>query len=119
MLHSHAEQAEELDGLFPTVPAQSALRMGSTNPQARMPVLFDEEGASWDFATPTPRPSFKLEPGESLFTIGSCFARGVEQHLAGAGFDLPTLRFTVPPEERTRAGRSRTGCSTSTIPIRW
>ena len=31
----------------------------------------------------------KLEPGEAIFTIGSCFARNVESRLALAGYRLP------------------------------
>ena len=30
-----------------------------------------------------------LEPGDSIFTVGSCFARNVESKLAAAGFRLP------------------------------
>ena len=45
-------------------------------------------------------PSFSFVPGEAVFTIGSCFARNIEARLAGAGFDLPTLSASLPPEER-------------------
>jgi tetratricopeptide (TPR) repeat protein len=45
-------------------------------------------------------PSFVFEPGESLFTMGSCFARNIERRLADAGFHLPTLSLSLPEEER-------------------
>jgi hypothetical protein len=32
-----------------------------------------------------------------VFTIGSCFARNIEEHLTG--YDVPTSRFSVPKEE--------------------
>src|SRR5262245_21052706 len=47
-------------------------------------------------------PSFRLEKGSRVFTIGSCFARNVEQHLAHLGFDIPTRRFL---DENARTGR--------------
>lgn len=47
---------------------------------------------------PEIRPSFKLEPGSKVFTVGSCFARNIEEDLSPY-FDLPTLRFRVPKSE--------------------
>jgi hypothetical protein len=47
--------------------------------------------------TPAIEPKFQFEPGATIFTIGSCFARNIEDHLAG--YDVPTLRFSVPPAE--------------------
>ncbi|HMN71863.1 MAG TPA: GSCFA domain-containing protein [Rhodoblastus sp.] len=35
-------------------------------------------------------PSFELSPGEKVFTMGSCFARNVENALAAQGFDVVT-----------------------------
>lgn len=46
------------------------------------------------------RPSFEFEPGERVFTVGSCFARNVEQRLSELGFDLPACGFSLPAEER-------------------
>ncbi len=39
-------------------------------------------------------PRFYLNSGAAIFTIGSCFARNIEEKLTG--FDLPTTRFAVP-----------------------
>jgi hypothetical protein len=46
---------------------------------------------------PDGRPSFQVEPGATIFTIGSCFARNIEEHLGG--FRVPTLGFSAPQEE--------------------
>ncbi len=41
-------------------------------------------------------PSFTLEPGEKIFTIGSCFARNVERALMKHGFDVVTSGLAWP-----------------------
>ncbi|MGZ9812444.1 GSCFA domain-containing protein [Pseudoroseicyclus sp. H15] len=48
---------------------------------------------------PVSRPGFTLEAGETVFTMGSCFARNVEARLAESGFDVPMRSIEVPPEE--------------------
>jgi GSCFA family len=48
---------------------------------------------------PVINPSFQIHPGAKVFTIGSCFARNVEEHLHRLGFRIPTLDFRVPREE--------------------
>jgi hypothetical protein len=47
------------------------------------------------------RPKFRLAFDESatVFTIGSCFARSIEEALAVHGVRLPTQRFAVPQDE--------------------
>jgi hypothetical protein len=49
---------------------------------------------------PAIRPSFVVPAGGTVFTIGSCFARNIEEHVARLGFRVPTLSFTVPEAER-------------------
>jgi hypothetical protein len=44
-------------------------------------------------AHPQFRPSFKIQPGAKIFTLGSCFARNIEQHLAQHGFDVPSHKY--------------------------
>lgn len=46
---------------------------------------------------PSVKPSFELQAGQRIFTIGSCFARNVEDFLTD--FDVPTRRFSVPKSE--------------------
>ena len=48
---------------------------------------------------PEVSPSFTLKPGQSIFTIGSCFARNIEQILLEKGFSVPTAHFKAPYEE--------------------
>jgi tetratricopeptide (TPR) repeat protein len=55
-----------------------------------------------DEVWPITKPSFQLRQGAKIFTIGSCFARNIEQHLDRLGFRVPTLGFRVPAEEWRR-----------------
>jgi tetratricopeptide (TPR) repeat protein len=45
------------------------------------------------FCQPAIRPSFSIGPDDPIFTIGSCFARNIEQHLIGEGFNVAVARF--------------------------
>ena len=44
-------------------------------------------------------PSFRLKPGQTVFTIGSCFARNIEANLEALGCKVPMLGFRLRPEE--------------------
>jgi tetratricopeptide (TPR) repeat protein len=57
-----------------------------------------ENGRLAPIAKPAFRPSFSFEPGETIFTIGSCFARHVERELSHRGFALPT-RYLFESDE--------------------
>lgn len=46
---------------------------------------------------PILRPAFRLAPGQRIFTIGSCFARNIEDFLGD--FDVPTRDFSVDKSE--------------------
>jgi hypothetical protein len=48
---------------------------------------------------PAVNPSFQLQSGAKVFTIGSCVARNIERNLHKLGFHVPTLAFSVPREE--------------------
>jgi tetratricopeptide (TPR) repeat protein len=52
-----------------------------------------------DEVWPELNPSFRIQPGAKIFTIGSCFARNIEEYLHQLGFRIPTLDFKVPTEE--------------------
>jgi len=41
---------------------------------------------------------FHFEPGEPIFTVGSCFARNVEADLARRGFEIPVSTVLSRPE---------------------
>jgi hypothetical protein len=48
---------------------------------------------------PILKPKFRFARGDTVFTIGSCFARNIERQLRSRGFRVPTTEFTVPVEE--------------------
>jgi hypothetical protein len=52
---------------------------------------------------PALAPRFTVPEGgrTSVFTIGSCFARNIEEWLDGRGIAVPTRAFAVPPHEWT------------------
>jgi Tfp pilus assembly protein PilF len=78
------------------LPYQEAKRRKSSNRHARWSdVLEDLSGEIW----PQVEPSFKLRPGQTVFTIGSCFARNIEANLAALGCRVPMLDLRLPPEE--------------------
>lgn len=52
-----------------------------------------------DFLWPNVQPRFRIAPGQTVFTIGSCFARNVEEELANKGMTVPTLDFSAPQDE--------------------
>lgn len=58
-------------------------------------VAADFVGDVW----PSVKPSFSIAAGETVFTIGSCFARNIEDNLASLGCKVPMLDFHLPPEE--------------------
>lgn len=71
---------------------EDALARSRKNPQAKWPQRHTAnrlEPECWPGLTP----SFKFEAGDKIFTIGSCFARNIERHLVGAGFNIPTRKF--------------------------
>ncbi len=48
---------------------------------------------------PQVQASFRIRPGETVFTIGSCFARNIEANLQALGCRVPMLDFRLPPQE--------------------
>lgn len=72
--------------------------------------LRDKSNANADWSDAGPRlapqawpafaPRFVVPAGGTVFTIGSCFARNIEEHVARLGFRVPTLAFSVPETER-------------------
>jgi tetratricopeptide (TPR) repeat protein len=55
-------------------------------------------------AWPRVTPRFRLRQGQRIFTMGSCFARNIEEYLKQLGFDIPTLRMVAPQD--ASGGRS-------------
>ncbi len=44
-------------------------------------------------------PDLNLDPSQEVVTIGSCFARNIEEALSNVGFSVPMLEFRVPRAE--------------------
>lgn len=61
---------------------------GRTDPRHAQDLLF-----------PDVRPGFGISRQDSVFTIGSCFARNVEEVLLAEGITVPTASFAAPREE--------------------
>ncbi|WP_010138835.1 GSCFA domain-containing protein, partial [Oceanicola sp. S124] len=82
---------QELDGL-------AAFGQTLRNAARRFPDRKDARHAG-QMLMPEVRPGFSLGPGDSVFTIGSCFARNVEDALLARGLRVPTARFSAPEGE--------------------
>ena len=75
--------------------AATAFENMRDNPYANWPRADDPDSRFGAFADPAFTPRFLLEPGQRIFTIGSCFARNVEWALARRGFDIPALQYSA------------------------
>lgn len=80
------------------VPASEALAISRANKGSKWPSRPDSARLE-PICSPISKPGFKLDAGESIFTIGSCFARNIEAYLRLKGFEVPCQEFTVPTEE--------------------
>jgi hypothetical protein len=79
------------------IPGPVALqRLFTKRERARYPGKSDRRMAQ-GAVFPDICPSFTFDRGNRVFTIGSCFARNIEEHLTG--FEVPTLRFVAPEAE--------------------
>ncbi len=73
-----------------------ARRRKDSNSRAKWETIAGEfKGEVWPELTPT----FQIRPGETVFTIGSCFARNIEGHLEALGCKVPMLSLSFPTEE--------------------
>lgn len=57
-----------------------------------------ESRYSSDFFPVEHRPKFRLNRNESVFAIGSCFARNIEQKLTGFDVEVTSATLKLPPE---------------------
>lgn len=76
---------------------QDAVRTTSRNKLAKFPDR--ESGRLEPVASPSFDCGISLTEGARVMTIGSCFARNIEEYLGEAGYDVPVLAFTAPIEE--------------------
>ncbi len=78
------------------LPFSEARRRKASNPESRWRAIADEFAGD---VFPALHPSFRIKPGDTIFTIGSCFARNIERHLLAAGCTVPMLDFHMPASE--------------------
>jgi hypothetical protein len=78
---------------------------GASKHNRRYPGREDERSRD-DLIFPTfvPKFPFEFDRGTKVFTIGSCFARNIEEILRPVGAELPTMSFSAPHKEYS--GRS-------------
>ncbi|NDP41147.1 MAG: GSCFA domain-containing protein [Aromatoleum sp.] len=83
------------------IPFDEAFRNAAGNKSARAYPPQGDPRCADGFLWPEFRPTFRIgrSPDATVFTIGSCFARGIEEALMPLGFTLPTRAFSVPPTE--------------------
>jgi hypothetical protein len=84
---------------FSRVPAGQAFQVAIRNKVGAQPRASSGDPRIERYASPAFRPTFSITPGESVFTIGSCFARGIEHFLQKEGFAVPTMELQLPAEE--------------------
>ena len=75
------------------VHASAALENFRHSPVSHWPNRGDEVNRIEPLAMPALDTTFRIQPGATVFTIGSCFARNVETALEKHGFVVPTRRF--------------------------
>lgn len=71
------------------IPGLAAIDTVKNNDVSSWPARGVENSRVDPIATPSFYPTFHVNQGEPIFTIGSCFARNVEQALMDRGFELP------------------------------
>ena len=84
----------------------AAFEQQRKNAHAIWPKRDDPDNRIEPVAKPAFTPSFALQPGETVFTIGSCFARNIEEHLSKLGFDVPMVGYEAPDAEVKGARRN-------------
>src|SRR5262245_2180917 len=77
-----------------SIPGDRAVEYRKTNPVAYWASSVERLAP---VAKPESRPTFRLELGERIFTMGSCFARHVERELMERGFLLPARDLMNEP----------------------
>jgi hypothetical protein len=84
--------------MFDRVPVHEAFAGARKSNKSKWPSRA-QPGRMEPICLPNIEPSFKFLPGEDILTMGSCFARNVEQALAARGFNVAGLNFAVPKSE--------------------
>lgn len=86
------------------IPGVSAIEILKANPVSSWPSRSEENNRIDPLASPAFTPTFTVDRGESIFTIGSCFARNVENALLDRGFRLPSREILRSDQDFSAIG---------------
>jgi tetratricopeptide (TPR) repeat protein len=96
------------------LPAGEAIQIRKANPVADW-----GNRESGNRVEPIAKPAFdapfRFEPGETILTIGSCFARNIELELHKRGFRIPAIDFLERPQLRDGGGQMLNNYGTPSI----
>ncbi|MCP1169771.1 GSCFA domain-containing protein [Limimaricola litoreus] len=84
-----------MDRNIEAVPATEAFGRARGNRLRRYPSPERDGDRLYPLAAPTASPSFAIEDGDTIFAIGSCFARNVERALDAAGRRIISREFEL------------------------
>lgn len=84
-----------------TFEAQNGAEVLAETMRNKMRKYPDRDDARFDdyLILPSVKPSFRIGANSSVFTIGSCFARNVEEALVARGVTVPTAHFSAAKDE--------------------
>ena len=86
-----------MDHNIEAVSAAEAFARARGNALRRYPSPERDGDRLYPLASPTARPSFRIGEEDTIFAIGSCFARNVERALAQAGRRVISREFDLGP----------------------
>lgn len=81
--------------LIESIPAGEALDRARRNRLRRYPSPASGGNRLYPLASPTASPTFQIAPNDTIFAIGSCFARNIEKALQDAGKRVLSREFTL------------------------
>lgn len=77
------------------ISAHAAFQRARKNDLRRYPTPDKDGDRLYPMAQPAARPSFRIGPDDTIFAIGSCFARNVERALEAAGKRILSREFEL------------------------
>jgi hypothetical protein len=83
---------------------RDAVAASKRNPNSKWPERGNNNRLE-PFAQPSFENGLRLDAGAKVMTMGSCFARNIEEYFAGEGFNMPVLTYDAPEEEYAEGGR--------------
>lgn len=84
-----------MTGLIEAVDGGRAMERARLNSLRRYPSPERDGGRLYPLASPAARASFRIGAEDTVFAIGSCFARNVERALEGAGLRVLSREFDL------------------------